>query len=477
MAMLLPVNTPDEARRAVGSPLWLLYVLKARLDAVSPRLVLLDDYYHGNHPLPHVTNQEVRDELRHLLCISASNYMRVVVNAKKQRIRWQGVRLSDDMGAPDEQTWEMVQANDLEAQSQVLWQTALTQRRAYLSVWYPQAGDDPNYPVIRIESPTQCIVDHDPADRRRRRAALKVWVDDWTGAEHANVYLPDMIHKFMWAPADARKPYGRWEFREDPVPNPLGVVPIVPVVNQPTLSRFDGFSEIDDLIQIQDRINTTIFNRSVAEHFAAFRQKWATGLEVPVDEQGQPIQSFITAINQFWLNENPDGKFGQFEATDLANYGAAKESDVQDISVISGTPRHYFTVSGQAPSGDSMKSAEAALVASVVDFERHAAGALREVVKLARRVKGLDTPVDCEILWADPEYQTLGQLVDAHVKLYAANILPRRDVLEKLGYDPGQIARIEAAMTQAQLFADAAQSVIDTREAPGGAGSGTTPAG
>lgn len=456
MSMTLPVAVPDNTQ--VGSPLWLLYHLKAKLDAEAPRLVQLDNYYHGIQDIPHVTDPEIAADLRHLLVISASNYMRVVVNAKKQRTRLQGFRLKDDADAvPDEQTWEMYQANEMDTQLPILWQTAYTQRRGYLSVWYPQAGDDPRYPVIRVESPTQVTVDHDPSDRRRRRAGLKIWVDDWTGAEHANVVTATEITKWRWEPATRTKPYSGWVFREETVPNRLGEVFFYPIANMPTLSKPDGWSEIDDLIVIQDRINRNIFNRQVAEHFTAFMQKWATGLEVPVDpETGLAIQSFVSAINSFWLNEDPAGKFGAFPATDLKNYGVGKESDVQDISVISGTPRHYFTVNGQAPSGDSMKSADSALVAGVTDFTTNsAAGGLKLATAAARRVMGLDTPVDMEVLWADPEYQTLGQLVDSHVKLYAAKILPRRDVLEKLGYTPPQISRIEAAMLQADLMSEA----------------------
>lgn len=456
--MALPFTFPTNVTAQVGSPLWLLYYLKAKLDAEAPRLCLLDDYYHGLHPLPYVSDPEIRADLQHLLVISASNYMRVVVNAKKQRTRLQGFRLQDNADAPpDERTWEMFQANDMESQLPILWQTAYTQRRGFLSVWYPQPGDPEGQPVIRVESPTQVTVDHDPADRRRLRAGLKVWVDDWTGADHANVVTPTEITKWAWEPSSRAYPQGRWVERESAVPNRLGEVFFYPVANLPTLSRPDGWSEIDDLLVIQDRINRNIFNRQVAEHFAAFMQKWATGLEIPTDpETGKPIQSFVSAINSFWLNEDPAGKFGAFPAADLSNYGVGKESDVQDISVISGTPRHYFTVNGQAPSGDSMKSAEASLVAGVEDFEKNSAnGGLKRATRAARRVVGLDTPVDMEVLWEDPEYQTLGQLVDSHVKLYAAGILPRRDVLEKLGYTPPQIARIEAAMLQTDLMSQA----------------------
>lgn len=448
-----PATAPSPA--GVGTPLWWLYRLLARLEREKPRLVLLDDYYRGNHPFPYIRDPEVRAEYLALLRSSRSNFVRMVIRAMEQRLRIDGLRLRTERDdRPDSQTWDIWMANNLDSWSQTAFQVALTQRRAYWSVWYPERGSD--VPLIAVEDPTQVYVEHQPGNRTRRAAAVKTWTDDWTGEHLANVYLPDGVWKFRLEQPTKVRPYTAWIEREPAVRNPLGVVPIIPMTHQPGLTTMpDGESEIDDLLPIQDRINTTLLNRQVAEHLAAFRQKWATGLEIPVDEHGQPVQTFKAAIDQLWVNEDPQGRYGSFEATDLDNYVKASEQDVQHICVLSFSPRHYFTVQGQAPSGDALKSAEAGLVAKVCRAQRWWNGSVRETLRLARRTVNLDTPYDAEIVWADPEYQTLGQLVDAMMKLLAGNVVTPGYVLERIGVPPSTIARLEAERLQAQLLTDA----------------------
>lgn len=457
-ATLLPALTPRlavqmagaQSNAGVGTPLWWLYRLHSRLQLEQPHLLLLDDYYVGNHPLPEIRDEKVRVEFYRYLARSKSNFMRLVVDAQAQRTRLQGFRLQGSIDSADQATWDLFEQNNMESELQIAWQVMLAQRRVYVSVWYPAPGS--TVPVMRIEDPTQVIVEHEPGDRTRRAAALKVWTDDWTDQVNATVYLPTEIHRFRWESATRQRPFSGWVEREPMQRNPLGVVPIFPLVNRPGLAR-NGMSEIEDLTPIQDRINQTILGRQVAEHHAAFAQKWATGLEIPIDEEtGEPIQSFKAAIDSFWVNEDPAGKWGQFEPTKLDNYSAPKESDIQDISVISATPRHYFTVNGQAPSGDSMKSAETGLVAKVIDQNRTLKGAVREIAMVARQIAGLP-PVMVEPVWGDPEYQTLGQLVDAQMKLFAGGVVSEDYVLEKIGESPSTIARERARRRTRQMAA------------------------
>lgn len=471
-ATLLPALAPRFTappaaglEEGVGTPLWWLYRLLTRLKIEQPMLILLDDYYSGDHPLPELRDEKVRAEFYRYLARSKSNFMRLVVDAQAQRTRLQGFRLADATTSADKATWDLFEQNDMESELQIAWQVMLTQRRAYVSVWYPPQRSSSTTPVIRIEDPTQTIVEYEPGDRTKRAAALKVWVDDWTGDMLANVYLPTAIHKFRFEQASRVRPFTAWVEREPAQRNPLGVVPVFPLVNRPRLSR-NGMSEIEDLLVIQDRINQTILGRQIAEHHAAFRQKWATGLEIPVDEDtGEPIQTFKSAIDTFWVNEDPTGKWGQFEAADLSNYGAPKESDIQDIAVISATPRHYFTVNGQAPSGDSMKSAETGLVAKVIDQTRTLKSAVREIAMVARQIAALPA-VMVDPIWGDPEYQTLGQLVDAQMKLFAGGIVSEDYVLEKIGETPATIDRERKARRTRQLAAIASAPTISVAPAP-----------
>lgn len=416
-------------------------------------LGMLDAYYDGHHPLPEVVDDETRARYLEFMRRSRSNYMKVVVDAERERIHLNGFRTGKGEDAkPDLELWEILQENGIGQSMPLAVKTALTKRRAYWSVFYGPG----NRPMIRVEDPAQVIVEHDPTDRRKRVAAAKFWADDWTGTKFANIYLPNIVYKFYWHDGDRARPAG-WYEREPLVRHGLGV-PIIPMVNRPTMHLpVDGVSEIDGLTPIQDRINQTDLNRQIAEHFSAFRQKWATGIDIPTDENGEPIQAFSSAIDSFWVNTNKDGRWGEFNPTDLQNYDHPKQGDIQDIAILSATPRHYFTVNGQAPSGDSMKSAEAGLIAKVSTFiDETANPALIEVAQLCDQITGRRTAQAVTPIWADPEYRTFAQLVDGTAKLVETKIISRRYGREQIGMDPSTAARMEREIAEeAALYPDA----------------------
>lgn len=226
---------------------------------------------------------------------------------------------------------------------------------AYALVWADPGTDDGL--KVTVEHPATTIVEFDPSDHRVRRAALKAWADD--GVDYAIVYLPDSVHWYE------RQGKGPWQGRSVG-PNPLGVVPVVPLVNRPQLMPYEGRSEIADVTAIQDRINATIFNRLLAAEFTAFRQRWVTGIEIPTDpETGAPVEPFKHAVNRLWISEDPETKFGEFGETGLGPYIGAVEADVQHIAAITRTPPHYLLgQSGAFPSGEPVAVSEPVLTAN-----------------------------------------------------------------------------------------------------------------
>lgn len=455
----------DGVSHGVGTPLWWVYRLEQRLKReitgqyiVRPDGVLiwrdglakLERYYDGDHDLPWVRDAETRAEYLRMIERSRSNFMRLVVNAAAERSTVLGLRLPGDDEVADTETWAIWQRNEMEYWAPIAYRTALSQRRSYLSVWWDQT--DNSKARIAVEDPQQCIVEHEPGDRSRRAAGLKMWVDDWTGATHANLYLPTEIHYFAWMQNPARSGGAEgWYPRSPAVRNQLGVVPLIPMVNQPNMVG-DGVSELDDLIPIQDRINESLLNRQVAEHLSAFRQKWATGLEIPVDEKtGELVQPYKAAIDTIWLATDDKAKFGQFDSVDMKNYQVPIEQDLEHLSVLSRTPRHVFMHQGQAPSGDSMKSDESGLVSKVRGQQRSSFGPAQiEALRLARRIENLTTPLDSEIVWADPEWQTFAQLVDGNIKMVQAKVSSLDYAREKLGMTPATIRRVRS-----EILADA----------------------
>src|SRR5690606_39571632 len=85
-------------------------------------------------------------------------------------------------------------------------------------------------------------------------------------------------------------------------------------------------------------------------------------------ETGQPLEfPWKVAIDRLLVLENPDAKVLELAGSDMTPYLRAHERDIQDIAVITRTPRHYLFQEGQSPSGDAIKSAETGLVAKVRD--------------------------------------------------------------------------------------------------------------
>jgi hypothetical protein len=308
----------------------------------------------------------------------------------------------------------------------------------------------------------------------------KLWPPHWSPGypiDGTSVRFMDAESRENSAP-DLQQWARQWEELDEPIPNPVGEVPIVPLVNRASTMGHLGESELDDVYLTQDRINEMLFNRALAAWTSAYRQKWATGLEIPVGEDGEPVEQFQAAIDRFWNSEDPNTKFGSFDATDITQFIKAIEEDVKHLAVQTRTPRHYLIEQGQTPSGDSIKSAESGLVAKVLDRQLYFGRSFAEVVRLSRLFDG-DNPEPVEVIWADPEFRTLGELTDSVIKQHAAGLLPQRGAREKMGYSPTEIDRFEAMDAGEALVREAqeavepeepAEEVAEELQVPAGAG-------
>lgn len=457
----------DPLQAPPTDPMQWMQRLEKALNGEQRQLSTFNDYYEGRHPLAFAT-PKFRDAFGFAFREFADNWCDLVVDAVEERLNVTGFRLGSNIDG-DKKAWAIWQANQLDAESQLAHTEALINGRAYALVWAPGDGDDPRYPRITIEHPTEMIVAAAAGDRRRRMAAMKRWIDD-SGFVFATLYLPDGLYKYRsdqklksvqlstvtltkWVPREV--PGETW-----PLDNPLGVVPVVPLLNRPRLLG-NGVSEIAKVIPVQNAVNKLVLDMIVASEFGAAPQRWATGLEVPKDPiTGQPIELFKTMLDRIWHTGDTETKFGQFAATDLGNFVKAIELVVQHIASQTRTPPHYFYLSGNFPSGESIKSAETGLVAKTKRKMRHLGEAWEEVMRLGFAVigdKGRSKVTDSETLWGDPESRSEAQHIDSVVKLKILGV-PDELLWEKAGFSPQEIGRmneLKAAMVAAG-FAPAA---------------------
>jgi hypothetical protein len=435
-----------------GSPVWWLDRLEKKLDARQAKIKLYDDYYEGNHPLA-FAGEKFRSAFGRLFEAFADNWCDLVVDAVEERLNVEGFRFGSK--SADKEAWRMWQTNQLDGDSQMAHTESLVCLESSIIVG---PGDDPKTPSITVEHPSQVIVEQAEGQRRTRRAALKVWTDEY-GVKMATLYMPGHIWK--WQERKPRRAGAiiisntdiettKWEIRESgtepwPLENVLGVVPVVTLANRPRLLK-PGISELHRVIPIQDGVNKLVADMLVASEYQAFRQRWLSGHEVPTDpETGQPIEEFRHAIDRMFIVEDEKAQFGEFSTTDLSNFVVGIEMLVQHIASQTRTPPHYFALKGQFPSGDAIKSAETGLVAKTRRKMRHFGEAWEEVMRLAFLVQGDKAryaKTGVVTIWADPESRSEAQHVDAVLKQKAFDI-PNEILWEKLGYTPPEIERIK----------------------------------
>lgn len=449
----------------------LLKKLDDRLIARRPHLAKLDRYYEGDHPLL-FASQRFKKAFGGTFDAFADNWCELVVDSVEERLTPTGFRLGD-AAEGDAEAWRIWQANGLDADSQIGHTNALVHGAGYVMIG---PGDDPATPLITIEDAHEVLVEHDPARRRDRVAAIKRYRDDNDGVEYATLYTPNWVWRFQ---AKAPDPHVtvtqalRWERRDIdgrawPERNEAGVVPIVPLYNRPRGRRGKidtwGRSELGPVIPQQNAINKLVMDLLVTSEFSAFPQRWATGLMDDTEDanQGsaegptefeQRVERFVAGASTLFTVEDDKTKFGQFAAADLGNFVKAIEMMVQHIASQTRTPPHYFYLSGNFPSGESIKSAETGLVAKARRKMRHFGEGWEEVIRVAGLFAGneeLAAAHSAETMWADPESRSESERVDALTKLATLGV-PQRQLWEDAGYSPQQIARFDAMAVQDAL--------------------------
>ena len=415
--------------------------LVTRLDARWAELQVFDAYYEGDHALAFAT-RKFREVYGSLFRALTDNWMPIVVDSSVERLRVQGIRFGSNQQA-DSDAWAIWQANGLDAESNMVHTEAVKLGWAY---WMVQPNGD--VPKITAEHPSQVIVATEPGDRRKRVAAVKKWGDG--GYIYANVYLPDRIVKYrtnrqLLQLVDRER---RWETL-GAASNPLGVVPIVPVPNNPSMLHGGRSDLAGGAIRVQDAINKLLADMLIGSEYQAYPQRVLLGVDTPRDAQGNPVKNadMASGASRLWNIPNENARAFQFDAADLNNFRNAIDGLVRDLTAQTRTPPHY--VAGQIvnASGDALKAAETGLVSKVRDKMDPFGEAHEEMMRLAfRAIDRTDEraeATDAEVIWRDPESRSQAETVDAAVKLASIGVPP--EVLwEKVGFSPQEIDRMKS---------------------------------
>lgn len=433
-----------ESKAPYGTPAWWMGRMLADLAKRQPAMQTWEDYYNGNQPLAFASSR-FRESFGGRFKAFSSNFMAMVVDGTRERMEVTGLSMPSQRATKS--AWRMWQHNSMDSLSISAHTEALIKSVAYIMVEPQPFG---GVPRLTTESPTDAIVALDPRDPRVRLAGLKRWRED-DGTTVVYLYMPDVVYRLRSADKAEAGADPQWVLEYD-LPNPLGEVPLVPLVNRPRLNGI-GQSEVDAVMSNQDAVNKLRADALVAAEFAAFRQRWATGLDIPIDPNtGMPVEPFKAAVDRLWVVPPPDpddppdmpeARFGEFSATDLAPYQHMIEHEIGAIASISRIPYHYLLGQPEAvpPSGESLKSSEAGLIRKVKTQQVHFGESWEEVARLAALATGDRTTYGNRTNgteWRDPETRNEGARTDATVKAYESGIIERDEARLALGYSPAQ---------------------------------------
>jgi hypothetical protein len=416
---------------------------------------LYRDYYDGRHRMAFsearfklIFNgvfEAIRDNLCPAVVDSLADRLRVTgftSNVTRKTVVDRVLRRQRVTDPLAQQAWGIWRRNEMGQRASEVHRDALITGNGYAIVW-PDAN---GLAAIWPRKPEEMVVEYSEEVPGQLARAARLW-RGLDGHLRVNLFYP--THTERYVSARARAWSGARADAFDPVSdgpevkNPYGVVPVLHFPNKAMFA--DGVSHLVDVVPLQDALNKSLCDEIVASEFAAYPQRWATGLELELDETGKPISPpFRPGVNRIFAAEDERTKFGEFAAADIAKFIEVQENKRAEIARVSGTPLHYlFITRGDYPSGEAMKSAEARFSTGLEDRQESWGNRWEAGLTLALRIEEARLPKAFELasLWRSATPRSEEEQART-IALKRKVGVTRRQALKEFGYDDEAIAEM-----------------------------------
>jgi len=443
-----------------------LKVFKEKISAVETAW----NYYNGKHDLRFASDRFI-NAFGKLFSTFSLNVCPAVCDALRDKLVVDEFRI--EAGSSDslrEDAWKIWQSNRMEIRSGEVHKEAAIAGDAYVIVWPDSTGKVTIYP----QRSSSCIVVYDDETPGKISWAAKLWLSTETKRFRLNLYYPDRIERYVSKKEknqqgtipDAK---GFEEF-EKPIPNPYDVVPVFHFANNGSIGG-DGCSELRDARPLQDALNKSVLDMLVTMEFQAYRQRWASGIEINYDSDGKPVAPFEAGITSLWVTETEGAKFGDFASTDLKQFLEVQDAFKVNVAIVTGTPIYFFIQSGaNFPSGESLKKAETRFINKVIDRQKVFGAAWADVMAFALLIenKGKDLQIFTE--WQDPAPLTEKENLE-NLLIKADLNVSETQLLTEAGYGEEDIKKM---LEENAAKAQAAVDRFNAGEGIGDEGQGTS---
>jgi hypothetical protein len=394
-------------------------------EAERRRLDEVRRYWMGRQKLPAVIPSASPDEVRLLARMSRVNVIGIVVESLAQSLAVEGFRAEREADNVD--VWDVWQRNKLDARQSIIHRSVLAYGVAY-SVVTPGRP----VPVVRGLSPRRLTTLYESSDADWPAFAL-----EWRARKAWRLYDADAVYELTGEG-------GTFEFESVATHN-AGATPVVRYLeiqdpdwdDEPLTEAYVGayaqdrqvIGQVAPLMTIQDQIDLITFNLLVAQHYAAFRQRFVIGWLAP-DEQTRMKMGAST-----WLTfeDSPDQvKVGDLEATPLDGYLKSRESSFRQGASLSQTPAHELIGELVNLSAEALAAAEAGRDRKVADRQTTIGESHEQTLILAGRMAGIAVPEDAQVVWRDTSARSFAATIDGLGKAATMLGIPADELWERI---------------------------------------------
>lgn len=455
----------------------------------TPEYNELHDYYMGEQALP-IDSSEFQSKFGEFFREFRDNLARPVVETAEGRVRVEEFGDGSGIAADAQDLWEI---NRMKVESRWVHTQAMVKGDSYVIVLPRKDGTAGIYPQI-----TQSMaILYDDVDPREKLAAVKWWVTEMTPPNsnrpqdyvRVNIYFDNRIERYVTTQQSDTliTDFEKYEVYDEEgdwsTSHSVGQVPVFQFSANYDMDLGHGRSDLADATPLIDGVIKTFLDMMTASEFTAAPQRWATGVEIPLDPKtGEPIKAYTAGADRLWTAPNESAKFGQFAAGDLQAYKDAVGTLVEHLGFVSRTPTYALMREVNYPSGEALRSAEAPLRSRVSDHQDAFGQVWAEIMAAALNLDGVDVEeADLpELLprWLPPNapFATREHLEELKVLVEVLGV-PEEMAWRRAGFTNAEIAEMKSMRDEEATLGQDALALAQADAVVGGAPPASGPAG
>lgn len=453
-----PISSPNGQSGKALEP-YLSDVVYPRWIQEEQRLKALARWMQGKQPF---TQRVARRDMEKqaLLELSRSPWLGLAVNIYSQAMYVDGYRApgSKENASP----WKSWQQNNMQAMQMSVHRDAIGFGYAFVRVL---PGTDPltgkERAFMRGITPKRCYALYeDPVSDEFPQFALELLPDNMTFRWYTN----EVYHEYH-NPGQG----GSFQYTGTTEHN-MGVVPIVRYINQMDL---DGrcVGDVEQMIGVAARIDKTVYDRLLVQHYNSWKIRWATGLEQADDDEGVERDKRTLAQEDMLVSSDPNAKFGSLAETALAPFLDAYNTDVESLASMEQLPSHLFTGKVINVSAEALAASRAQTTQKLIEKQTSMGVSHARMMRLAALIDGdAEAAQDYEarVSWQDVEVRSLAQAADAYGKIATQLGVPKQFLWRFIpGFDSADVEEMQQHALDNDPLTEFLRDVLPTQQGAG----------